>query len=286
MLLISGDDLGLSPPINDGILEARNNGLLRSASLLVGMPSSSDGLNRATAAGIEVGLHLNMTTGTCQADPKDIPLLANADGSFIFQTMPIPKAVGWLRNQVDVHDDFLSQVRQEASAQLGAMARIGGRPLFLNTHHYFASIHPGLAKVTLQIAKEWSIPSRGHSWPIVGNMGLNPAQYDDLISLWAKNIVPTPDVSVTNLVEMTDHHMSPQDYEKVFIQTLEHLTREENPNTVELVLHPTNPRNATTDDYYWARQLETTLVLSQDLRRCVDQLGYRLATFCELGAQK
>lgn len=64
-LIVNGDDLGLSPGVNRGIVEAFSRGILTSASLIVNSPWSEDAAQRIRdVPGISIGLHVNLGDGT------------------------------------------------------------------------------------------------------------------------------------------------------------------------------------------------------------------------------
>lgn len=60
-LIVNGDDFGLTPGVNRGILEAHRRGVLTSTSLMVGRPGSADAIALARAnRDLSVGLHLDL----------------------------------------------------------------------------------------------------------------------------------------------------------------------------------------------------------------------------------
>jgi predicted glycoside hydrolase/deacetylase ChbG (UPF0249 family) len=63
-LIVTGDDFGLTPSVNRGIVEAHRLGILTSASLMVNRPASeaAAGLARECPA-LSVGLHLELSVG-------------------------------------------------------------------------------------------------------------------------------------------------------------------------------------------------------------------------------
>ena len=83
LLVVNGDDLGLSAGVNAGILQAYREGILTSASLLV----NAAGTTEAVAAvhdtpGLAVGLHLALTQAQAVSTPESIPGLVGSDGWF------------------------------------------------------------------------------------------------------------------------------------------------------------------------------------------------------------
>jgi predicted glycoside hydrolase/deacetylase ChbG (UPF0249 family) len=62
VLIVNADDLGLRPEVTDAILECHGIGAVTSASAMVAMEDSERGFGLAAAAGLPIGLHLNLTT--------------------------------------------------------------------------------------------------------------------------------------------------------------------------------------------------------------------------------
>lgn len=72
VLIANADDLGFSNAVDDGILVAANQGIVRSASLLVTSPRAPAALQAAHVAGLSVGLHLNASQSeivACRLQP-------------------------------------------------------------------------------------------------------------------------------------------------------------------------------------------------------------------------
>ena len=82
-LVVTADDLGLSPGVTKGILEAHRTGVVRSTSLLTTFAASEAGAAQAVAErGLEVGVHLDLVGGWPNADPSVVKTLVDADGRF------------------------------------------------------------------------------------------------------------------------------------------------------------------------------------------------------------
>src|SRR5437660_9999386 len=63
-LVVNADDFGLSPGVNDGILEAHAAGVVSSVSVLVNAPGWEHAVAALRGTGsLGVGLHLNLTAG-------------------------------------------------------------------------------------------------------------------------------------------------------------------------------------------------------------------------------
>ena len=62
LLIVNADDFGASTGINRGIVEAHENGIVTSASLMVDMPGTSDAVRYARAPSkLDLGLHVVLT---------------------------------------------------------------------------------------------------------------------------------------------------------------------------------------------------------------------------------
>jgi hypothetical protein len=82
-LIVTGDDFGLSPAVNQAIVKAHEQGLLTSASLMVNGPAASEAIALAKAhPTLAVGLHLVLCQGRSTLTPDLIPGLVDADGHF------------------------------------------------------------------------------------------------------------------------------------------------------------------------------------------------------------
>lgn len=81
-LIVVADDLGLSPEVDAGILETVRAGTVTTADLFVNPPYAAD-LEPFLAAGVALGLHLNLTHGSPCSDPGEAPSLVDAEGRFL-----------------------------------------------------------------------------------------------------------------------------------------------------------------------------------------------------------
>src|SRR5438445_12578612 len=82
-IVVTADDLGLSPGVTRGILEAHKRGVVRSASLMVTCAASPEAaaLSRMEPD-LEVGLHLDLVGGEPVSDPARVASLGDDAGRF------------------------------------------------------------------------------------------------------------------------------------------------------------------------------------------------------------
>jgi len=69
-IILTGDDFGLAAPVNEAIVEAHRQGVLTTASLMVGAAAADDAVARARRLpDLRVGLHLTVIDGGALLPP-------------------------------------------------------------------------------------------------------------------------------------------------------------------------------------------------------------------------
>src|SRR5512138_2803831 len=82
-LIINADDFGLSPEVNRAIIRGWREGILTSASLMVGAPAFAEAVKMAREnSGLQVGLHLTLVQGRSVVDHSGFPCLTDREGAF------------------------------------------------------------------------------------------------------------------------------------------------------------------------------------------------------------
>ena len=160
---MTADDLGMSPGVNRGILEAHQAGCVTSASLLVNGPGFADAIARLPAAPeLSLGLHLNLTAGTPVAPPRAVPSLWHPrTGAFY----PLPRFVrralaGLIRSE---------HVAIESAAQLGRLRDAGISITHLDSHHHVHMLAP-VWRPVLRVARQAGIRAvRVPLEPLIGS---------------------------------------------------------------------------------------------------------------------
>jgi predicted glycoside hydrolase/deacetylase ChbG (UPF0249 family) len=146
--IFNADDLGCSIRTDEGIIEAARVGVVNCASLLVTGARAAESHALAVDAGLEVGLHLNLTS-EAWVDPRDEArreLLRTVRGYEQAQH-PLPPAVA-------------QRVREEVTAQFELFMTIaGGLPAHVN-HHRFPGSIPRYGEVYAEAAAAPGVPGR------------------------------------------------------------------------------------------------------------------------------
>ena len=73
-VIITGDDFGLAPAVNEAIVLAHAGGILTSASLMTGADHCADAVEKARQhPTLRVGLHLTLVEGRPVCAPEQVP---------------------------------------------------------------------------------------------------------------------------------------------------------------------------------------------------------------------
>ena len=149
-LIVTADDFGASPEVNDAVERAHRDGILTAASLMVAGNASADAVARARALPtLGVGLHIVLVEGRPVLPADNIPALVDATGNFrsdmaragvtIF-TSPAARA----------------QLAAEIEAQFAAFAATGLTLDHVNAHKHF-HLHPTIAGAILRIGQRYGM---------------------------------------------------------------------------------------------------------------------------------
>ena len=149
-LIVTGDDFGLSVPINEAITKAHQSGILTTTSLMVAAPAATDAIARArNLPSLNVGLHLVIVSGTPCLSPAEIPDLIDARNEL--SANPVTSGCKIF---------FLPKVRRqleaEIRAQFEAFEKTGLRLDHVNAHKHL-HLHPTVLDMIIQIGKEFGL---------------------------------------------------------------------------------------------------------------------------------
>ena len=284
-ILLNADDLGYHADVNTGVLHAHQNGIIRSTSLMIRGEAVLDVVQLAKdAPNLEIGLHFNVTSGQCCAEPNKIPLLADETGTFRFDSTNMPAFIARLRTLVSSEKQFLDQIEREFWAQVEQFHHLGLTPRHLDIHHYINLVHINLFSQYVGFANQLAIPFRGLCYPILQMMRIPAGIEAEMQGLVRESRVPAPEVSISNLLgsRLSKIPDSPE-YERMVEIELEKLANS-GVKSVEFVTHPAHisPAFRDKDDYVWARELETALVNSISFAGYLERNNHCIITHAEL----
>ena len=152
LLILTADDFGLHAAVNRAVGQAAVEGVLTTASLMMGAPAASDAVRCARELpGLSVGLHLVLADGWSVLPQRSIPALVDAQGRF---------GNNMVRDGVRFFalPAVRRQLEAEIRAQFQAFADTGLTLDHVNAHKHF-HLHPTLLEMLLRIGAEFGAPA-------------------------------------------------------------------------------------------------------------------------------
>ncbi len=145
-LIINADDFGLTVGVNRAIVEAHQQGMLTSATIMANANAVADAVERGRQAGLSIGCHVVLIDGK--------PLLPAADVSSLLGTNGARFPDGWLGFAARAHRKRLDQdqIAAEVAAQIGKVQQYGVPLTHVDSHKHVHLLPPVLAPM-LRAAK-------------------------------------------------------------------------------------------------------------------------------------
>lgn len=182
LLLINADDFGMYRAINEAVVRAFEEGLVRSTSLMVPCPGASQAMHLLREnPGIRFGVHLSIVRDIDQyhwdpLTPKErVPSLLDADGNFY--------GIDRISEMLDRAN--LDELETEFRAQIDAVLAADLRPTHLDWHCLHSGGRADVFDLTLGLAKEYGLALRVASQPFIDRVrrqGLPTADHELLDS--------------------------------------------------------------------------------------------------------
>jgi hopanoid biosynthesis associated protein HpnK len=149
-LIVTGDDFGAAIAVNEAVERAHRDGILNTASLMVGAPAADDAVRRAQRLpSLQVGLHLVLVCGRPVLPPDRVPDLVGAHGAFSERLL----AAG-------IRYFILPKVRRQLAAEIRAQFErfraTGLRLDHVNAHNHM-QLHPTLMGLILGIGRDFGL---------------------------------------------------------------------------------------------------------------------------------
>jgi predicted glycoside hydrolase/deacetylase ChbG (UPF0249 family) len=145
-LIVTADDFGRTPSVNEGIVRAHEHGIVTSASLMVRWPAARWAAEYARSnPRLSTGLHLDFEES-------------------------VKRDHMWFTVYRLVAPTDLEHARREAHAQLEAFRRLVGRdPTHLDSHQHIHMKMPVLEPAFRELAAELDVPLRYHGRRFIGS---------------------------------------------------------------------------------------------------------------------
>jgi chitin disaccharide deacetylase len=134
-LIVTADDFGLAPEINEAVEQAHRSGILTAASLMVAGPAAADAVRRAKAMPeLRVGLHLVLVDGRATLQSDELAHLAEKGGNLRSDMVR-------LAFDLVMNPTARRELRREMEAQFDSFRRTGLMLDHVNAHRHF-QLHP------------------------------------------------------------------------------------------------------------------------------------------------
>lgn len=149
-VIITADDLGLWPEVNDAVMAGYDSGVISSAGLRVSAPASHAAMVSASMRpGLGVGLQLVLCDGQSTLPRKHIPNLVDNAGYFVAR----PLEAAWqYRHRGPLRDELKAEIRAQIEKFLAAglyLSHISG------AHHLH--LHPTVVAILRELAADYPI---------------------------------------------------------------------------------------------------------------------------------
>ncbi|HET7314950.1 hopanoid biosynthesis-associated protein HpnK [Salinisphaera sp.] len=149
-IIVTADDFGLDTRVNDAVERGCRDGILNSASLMVGASAAGDAVARARRLpDLHVGLHLVLVDGRAVLPRERIPDLVDAAGRFDDNMARAGVRFAFSRR-------VRAQLAAEIRAQFEAFAATGLALDHVNTHKHF-HLHPTILALIVDIGRDYGL---------------------------------------------------------------------------------------------------------------------------------
>ena len=148
-LIVTADDLGASREVNEAVVRAHREGVLRFASLMVGEEAAREAVDRVKreCPGLGVGLHLTLCSGRSVLGFGRVPGLVDADGCF--SDDPVRCGLRYF-----FETDLRGYLEAEMRAQFERFLGFGLPPAHVDGHVNI-HMHPVVFPLLVRLAREY-----------------------------------------------------------------------------------------------------------------------------------
>lgn len=257
---MNADDFGISDGVNRGILEAHQDGILTSTTLIVNTPHADEAASmwKKHTPQLGIGLHINLSYGAPISNPDEVPSLVESDGIFCTSYEAV----------VEKSATFdPAELAIEINAQINRFIELVGQsPDHLDSHHHATYFHASGYKTMIDIANQYKIPIRR-----------KVTLSDDHKSIADTNVFTNPVFAVrtTDYLNL-DWYDEGATYDNL-VQILKNLPD----GSTEIMCHPGYAVNL--DESYAAqRERELEILINPDIKALIESEGIQLITFADL----
>lgn len=280
-VIFHGDDFGLTPGVNHGIISAFKQGLLTSTSLMAVGEAAEEAMDLALEnSGLDVGIHLVLTDEPSLLAPEALSTLISRHGLLPSRNRILRAVISRTLNYGQVEAEWCAQVEKALST--------GIKISHLDSHQ-FIHLFPGLFNVCLGIHRRYKIPFIRSTMiePSLSNSLIDPGinRLVQWFGLWGWTKLMTlrgcfpsgttiPSVGFLNAGGRMGCAM--------ILEILDKLAKNKQCSRVEFILHPGLGDHHTHSKYkhwhyFWENDL--ALLLNDDLRKGIEMRNIKTTSF-------
>ena len=148
-LIVNADDIGLSEAVNYGILSAYKNGIVRSTTIMAGMPAFDHAVSILKEnPGLGCGVHMTLSLNKPVLSTHKT--IVDENGNFYRR----------ITNELVEEKFDLNEIYEEFCAQIDKVIESGIKVDHLDSHHHVHTLS-SLKPVIEKIVKKYNLPIRG-----------------------------------------------------------------------------------------------------------------------------
>jgi hopanoid biosynthesis associated protein HpnK len=271
-LIVNADDFGISEPVNRGIVEAHDRGIVTSASIMATGPAFAHAVDLARSRpGLAVGIHLVLTEQRPLIGAAAAASLVGRDGRFpphVAQLLALR-----LRRRIS-----LAEVRRELGAQLERVRDAGVALSHIDGHQH-VHVLPGIAAIVADLALEHGVAAvRYPAERVRGYMLRSPKHARRVVEQTALRLFcrSSPLKHLRRSDEFVGFYFGGRLDEANLVTVLASVPAG---RTVELMCHPGDDDMQPSEDWAYAWAAERDALTSPRIRELVAARGMQLISY-------
>jgi hopanoid biosynthesis associated protein HpnK len=271
LLIVNADDFGLAVGVNEGVAQAYDGGIVRSASLLAAGEFAKDAAAIARARpGLGVAVHLALTQLTPVLPPARVPSLA-PDGRF-------PAGPGPFVRRLLAGRIARAEIAAEFAAQIERVRGLGVRITHLDSHQHLHLL-PVVRDAFVETARRFGIGCM--RMPGLGGPSRSAGEWVKALAIVAAR---TTAGSAFAGLRRPDRFWGLACSGELTRERLLTILDSLGPGTHELMTHPAAPDPAMAARFVWGYCWEAELAALCDpaVIETVERRGIRLGNFSDL----
>jgi hopanoid biosynthesis associated protein HpnK len=168
VLIVTGDDFGISPSVNGAIVQAHREGILTGASLMVNGNAFQEAVEMAKDnPRLAVGIHITLVRGAATLSGRELFDLVDGDGHF--STNPTTAGLRYFFEK-----GIRPRLEREIEAQIQKFYSAGLIPSHVDGHLHL-HVHPTILNILVSLARKYGIPAlRLPREDLIGDLRVNP----------------------------------------------------------------------------------------------------------------